>query len=469
MDGTLIKTDVLWESLVRLVKRNPAYLLMLPVWLAKGRANLKRQIASRVEVDATLLPYHAGLVGWLSELRAAGRPLILATAADRALANRVAEHLGLFSDVMGSDGETNLRGGRKAEALVKRFGERGYDYAGDSHVDLPVWRQAHAAVVVGRPGGALETAAGKVTSVARTFPAGPPKWRMAVKALRPHQWSKNLIIFIPLLASHQMGRLPLLVLSVKAFVAFCATASSVYVVNDLLDLESDRRHARKCRRPFASGDLPISWGLVMAPALIVTGFAIAFTERPLFQCVLLGYLLLSTAYSHGGKQAPLLDVFMLATLYTVRLIAGHAATGIVYSNWLFMFSMFIFLSLALAKRFVEISSLPPGVTLAHGRGYKVDDAPVLSALGIGNGLLAALVFALYANSTEVTKLYRNPGMLLLMCPLILYWISRVWLLAHRGKLHDDPVVFALKDNLSYLLAVLALVVIWIAAGHGGHP
>jgi 4-hydroxybenzoate polyprenyltransferase len=466
MDGTLIKTDVLWESLVRLLKQNPLFLFLLPIWLAKGRANLKRQIAARAEIDATLLPYNAALIAYLTELKAAGRPLILTTAADSALAASVAAHLGLFSEVMSSDGETNLRGASKAEALVKRFGERGFDYAGDSWVDLPVWQRSNAGIVVATPGGKLENAAGKVADVACTFPKGPPVWRAALKALRPHQWCKNFIIFVPLLAAHEFNRLPLLLQSVKGFLAFCATASAIYIFHDLLDLDSDRRHARKCRRPFASGDLPIAWGLIMAPALVVAGFAIAFTEPAAFQAVLLFYLLLSSAYSHGAKQVPLLDVFVLTALYVVRLIAGHAATGVVYSNWLFIFAMFIFLSLALAKRFVEISGLPPGVTLAHGRGYRATDSSLLAALGIGNGLLAVLVLALYANSTEVTRLYRYPAMLLLMCPLLLFWISRVWMLAHRGQLHDDPVVFALKDKASYALAALALAIILVASGRG---
>ncbi len=402
----------------------------------------------------------------LKDWKAAGRSLILATAADSESAKRVADHVGLFSEVLGSDGHTNLRGANKAAALTKKFGERGFDYAGDSRVDLPVWQHSRSAIVVAKPGGSLENAAGKITNVALTLPEGPPKWLSALKAMRPHQWCKNLIIFVPLLASHRFTQLPLVLSSLGAFFSFCAAASAVYVVNDLLDLDADRRHARKCRRAFASGDLPISWGLIMAPALAAIAFGISLGLNPAFRLVLLCYMLFSSAYSHWAKQVPLVDVFILAALYTIRLIAGHYATEVALSNWLFIFSMFIFLSLALAKRFVEISALPAQPGLIHGRGYRSADSSLLASLGLANGLLAVLVFALYAKSPEAAILYSHPGMLLLICPLLLYWISRVWMLAHRGEMHDDPVVFALKDWISYLLAAAALVVLWLAAGAG---
>lgn len=465
LDGTLIKSDLLWEALVRLVKRNPAQVLLLPFWLAKGLANFKRQIARRAPVDVALLPYRAELVSRLTEMKAAGRPLVLATATDSEQAKQVAAHAGLFTEVMGSDGRTNLRGAAKAEALVKRYGERGFDYAGDSTRDLPVWQRARSAIVVATPGGSLEKAAGKVSNIVLTLPSGPPKWQAALKAMRPYQWCKNLIIFVPLLASHRFTQLPLLMRSIDGFVAFCAAASAVYVANDLLDLDSDRRHAIKCRRGFASGDLPISWGLVMAPGLIVAAFAVALTVGAEFQMLLLVYLLLSSAYSHWAKQVPLLDVFILTTLYTMRLIAGHSVTGILLSNWLFIFSLFIFLSLALAKRYVEVTGSPAGLATVHGRGYKPGDSSLLAELGIGNGLMSVLVLALYAKSPEAALLYLHPGRLLLICPLFMYWISRVWLLAHRGQLHEDPVVFTLRDKVSYLLAVLALGIFWFASSH----
>jgi 4-hydroxybenzoate polyprenyltransferase len=282
-------------------------------------------------------------------------------------------------------------------------------------------------------------------------------------ALRPHQWVKNLIVCVPLITSHQITRPALALKGLGAFAAFCLCASGVYVMNDLLDLEADRRHPDKCSRPFAAGTLPIPAGLAAFPLLLAAGLLLAWRLSPGFAAVLGVYLVLTTSYSWRLKQVALLDVFCLAALYTIRLIGGHESTGVEYSFWLLVFSMFIFLSLALLKRFVELDAARRQNRPAlEGRGYAAGDAELVAVLGSTCGCLAVLVLALYVNSDKVVVLYRHPMLLLLICPLLLYWISRVWMIAHRGQMHGDPIVFALKDPASYGAGLLTLGVLWAA-------
>ncbi len=469
LDGTLIRTDVLWESLALLLKRNPLYLLALPFWLLRGRAFMKKQIAARTELNPADLPYHGPFLEYLRAEHTKGRPLILATAADLRLAKAVADHIGLFSAVLASDGKTNLRGKNKGNTLSERFGKKSFDYAGNSTVDLPVWQQAREAIVV-NANDHLAERAGKLTTVGRVFNEPGSFLRALIKAIRPHQWVKNIIIFVPLLTSHNVGNPLYLVSAVLAFVSFSLCASAVYVLNDLLDLAADRHHPRKKRRPFASGALPLPVGFVLAPLMLIVSVGIAALVSWNFLAMLALYFVLTTTYSWRVKRIALLDVFFLAGLYTMRLIAGHAATGIAYSSWLLAFSMFIFLSLALVKRFTELHGLRrENRHDSKGRGYNSGDLEIVAMLGIASGFLAVLVMALYVNSDQVTVLYKNPIVLLLMCPLLLYWISRVWLFAHRGFMHDDPIVFALKDRVSYCIGALTLGVVWLATGHYHWP
>jgi 4-hydroxybenzoate polyprenyltransferase/phosphoserine phosphatase len=465
LDGTLIKTDLLWESFVRLLRRNPLFLFVVPLWLFKGRANLKHQIATRADLDAASLPYHQIFLDFLRAEKQQGRTLILVTACDYRLAKGVAEHLGLFAEVMASDGQLNLRGTHKAAKLAERFGERGFDYAGNSSTDLPVWQQAREAIVVNAHPN-LATRAGNCARVSRVFESSGSCLRPLLRVLRPHQWVKNLILFVPLLTSHKLEQFPLLFDGILAFIAFSLCASAVYVLNDLLDLDADRHHPTKKFRPFASGDLPLPIGLLLFPILMAVSAGISRALPPSFAGVLAVYLVLTTSYSWRLKRVALLDVFFLAGLYTIRLVAGHEATGVVYSFWLLAFSMFIFLSLALVKRCVELSGVRQQKgSHVRGRGYGPEDLELVATLGTVSGYLAVLVLALYVNSPEVRVLYRYPTALLLVCPLLLYWISRVWLLAHRGQMHDDPIVFALKDRVSYIVGALTLAVLWLGTGH----
>jgi 4-hydroxybenzoate polyprenyltransferase/phosphoserine phosphatase len=462
LDGTVLRTDVAWESIARLLRRNPFYLALLPFWWLRGRAWLKRQLAVRTTIDVATLPCNRAFLDFLRQERRRGRHLCLATASDGQLAGAVAAHLGLFSEVLASDGRTNLRGRVKADRLVERFGERGFDYAGNSSVDLPVWAHARRALLVNASPGLAARAARRAT-VSRVFDS-PVSWcKAAVQALRPHQWMKNLILFVPLITSHQITRPSQALKALWAFAAFCLCSSGVYVMNDLLDLEADRRNPGKCSRPFAAGTLPIPAGLAAFPLLLAAGLLLGWGLCPSFAAVLGLYLVLTTTYSWRLKQVALLDVFCLAALYTIRLIGGHESTGVEYSFWLLVFSMFIFLSLALVKRFVELDALRrQNKPALEGRGYAAGDAELVAALGSTSGYLAVLVLALYVNSEKVMVLYRRPMLLLLICPLLLYWISRVWLIAHRGQMHGDPIVFALKDRPSYLVGLLTLVVLWVA-------
>ncbi|HXF10614.1 MAG TPA: UbiA family prenyltransferase [Desulfuromonadaceae bacterium] len=464
LDGTLIKTDMLWEHLVRLLRKNPFAMFAVLSWWLRGRAFLKQQLVRRVTVDASTLPFHEPFLAWLKEQKASGRKLILATASDLQMATPVAERAGIFDEVLASDGRTNLRSRNKLKALTEKFGDRGFDYAGNSTADIAVWDGCRQAVVVNASAG-LARRAGRHVAVAKIFEPSAGFLPAIVRCLRPHQWVKNLIIFAPIVAAHKLNDTALLVRDLEAFVLFCLGASGVYIMNDLLDLDADRRHTSKRNRPLASGTLPIQAGLFLAPILLAAALGGAFWLPTPFPAVMAGYMILTIAYSLRIKRVVLLDVFFLAGLYTIRLIGGHAATGIVYSAWLLMFSMFIFLSLALVKRYVELAEKKEDDAPIAGRGYEAGDLEIVASLGTGSGFLAALVLALYVNSEQVTTLYAHPNLLLLVCPLLLYWVSRVWLLAHRRLLHDDPVLFAVKDPTSYVIGILALAVLWLAAAH----
>lgn len=465
LDGTLIRTDMMWESLARLLRDRPLAALAIPLWLLRGRAFLKQQLAARVRIDPVSLPYHEEFLAWLKIQKASGRRLVLATASDIEMAKPIAKYLGLFDEVMASDGQVNLRDQAKLDALTKKFGPRGFDYAGNSSVDLDVWRGSRQAVVVNASENLARQAAA-LTQLGPTFLSNGRPLAALLQCLRPHQWIKNLIILVPLLTAHKLGEQDLLMSAGLALIAFCLCASSVYLFNDLLDLEADRHHPTKRNRPFASGRLPLQVGLFGAPLVLLAGLGIALSLSPSFAGVAALYVALSTAYSWRIKQIALLDVFFLAGLYTLRLVAGHVATNIAWSAWLLVFSMFIFLSLALMKRFQELQAVrQQNGHEVKGRGYTAADLELVTTLGLVSGFIAVLVLALYVNSEQVVKLYAHPTLLLLVCPLLLYWISRVWFLTHRGQMHDDPTAFAFKDWVSYLIGALTFGIMWLATGH----
>ena len=467
LDGTLIHTDMLHESALRTLRDKPFEVLRIPFFLARGKAVLKRRLAQHGEFDAASLPYNTALLDWLRQERGNGRKLILCTASDHTIANAIAEHLGVFDEVMASDGVTNLAGKNKADALVQRFGQAGYDYAGNSHADLPVWRSARRAVVVNAPADLARRAAA-CCEVERAFAApgaGFTAWR---RVLRVHQWLKNLLLFVPLFAAHQFTDLAHWMPLLLAFIAFSLCASSVYIANDLLDLESDRQHPRKRNRPFASGQVPAWQGVLCAPLLLAASAGVAWQVGGSFFAWLAGYFVLTCAYSWLLKRLMLVDCLTLAMLYTLRIVAGAAALSMPLSYWLLAFSVFLFLSLAFVKRYAELQvQILHGKKKAHGRGYYTSDAPLIQMLGICAGYAALVVLALYLNSEAVLVLYRAPEFVWGAIPAMLFWVSWMWMQAHRGHMHDDPLVFAVKDKASLLAG--ACFAALLAVGAVGWP
>ncbi len=450
LDGTLLRSDMLHESALRALRDRPLAALLIPYWTLRGKAFVKHRLAALTDFDPSSLPYHEPFLDWLRELRAAGRPLMLCTASDAAIAGAIARHLGIFDDVMASDGITNLSGTDKADALVKRFGERGFDYAGNESKDLSIWRRANRAIVVNASEGLVD-AARKVCEVDRIFPSQRPGIGTWMRTLRVHQWLKNLLLFIPLFAAHRATEWaawpPLLI----AFCSFSLCASSVYIANDLFDLDSDRQHHRKRNRPFAAGLLPIRVGVLVAPALIVVSFVLARYTTIEFAGWLAFYFALTCAYSWVLKRLVLVDCLTLAMLYTLRIVAGAAAVGMPLSSWLLAFAVFLFLSLAFVKRYAEIeTNRVDGKAKIKGRGYYTSDASLIQALGIASGYAAVVVLALYLNTDTVLRLYKTPEIIWGALPVTLFWISWIWLKAHRGEMHDDPMVFAMKDRTSLM-------------------
>lgn len=457
LDGTLLKSDLLYESLLALLSRNPLYVFLLPLWLLRGKAALKHEIACRTELDVETLPYDARVIKALQETSA--RPRVLCTASNSKFAHAIADHLGVFDAVIASDDAVNLAGHHKARVLRERFGDKAFDYMGNHAVDLHVWRSARQAWVV-NGSDALARRAASACEVAEHFPGGNGRLATWIKAIRVHQWLKNLLVFVPLLASHRLFEPGTIIAALLAFFAFGLCASGVYVLNDLLDLPADRRHPRKCRRPFAAGELKLAHGLAAAPILTIAGFGVAALTTPLFVLALLVYYAMTLAYSLRLKRIVMVDVVLLAGLYTIRIIGGALAIGSQLSFWLLAFSMFIFLSLAVLKRYTElVDMLAAGKQVASGRGYGVDDLPLVQSLGTASGYIAVLVFALYINSPESLELYRRPEVLWLLCPMLLYWISRAWVIAHRGGMHDDPVVFAVTDRASQIVLIMCGAII----------
>jgi 4-hydroxybenzoate polyprenyltransferase/phosphoserine phosphatase len=466
LDGTLVRCDLLAEQVLELARRRPALLLRLPFWLSRGRARLKQEIASRVSIDPRNLPYNPELLELLERERRAGRRIVLVTAAHRSTARRIADHLELFDEVIATERDVNLKGRTKRDELVRRFGERGFDYAGNSAVDVPVWSAARTAIVVNC---ARRVASRVACPPERVLDRQRGMTGRLVSAIRVRQWVKNLLIFVPMLLAWRAGEPELLVQALLAFVSFSFGASAIYVLNDLLDLGPDRTHPTKCRRPFASGDLPLWAGVLVAPALAAASLAIGAFLPPHYLPVLLLYFLLTSAYSMALKRVVLIDVLLLAALYSLRITAGSTATGVAVSEWLLAFSLFIFLSLGGVKRYVELHrnqrETKAGVErLVPGRGYVPSDLAIILQMGLSSGYMAVLVLALYVSSETVTVLYRQPSILWFVCPVLLYWISRVWMLAHRGRLREDPVMFAVRDRVTWVVAAVASAIALAARG-----
>jgi 4-hydroxybenzoate polyprenyltransferase len=462
LDGTLVKTDLLWESVLLLLRRQPLLALHLPLWLLKGRAKFKGEVARRVTLNVATLPYNEEVVSHLRKEWQNGRKLVLATASHVRFARQVAGHLGFFTEAALGTDEINLKGTIKLKALQERFGTRGYDYIGNCRSDLPVWGQANQALAVTKSSSLLKQIQ-QVASVGQVFQPQHFLIRHLIKAMRIHQWTKNILVLVPLIASHQVLNGPRLLAALVAFFSFSLCASSVYILNDCLDLEADRNHPTKRRRPLAAGDLSIPAGLATSLGCLVASFILSAVLPLAYVVVLALYFILTSSYSLYLKRLVLVDVVVLAQLYTVRVYAGGAATDIAPSHWLLTFSLFMFFSLALMKRFTEIKFKSLGEdeqTGIRGRDYRTADAEHIASIGSSSGLIAVLVLALYISSKEVLALYSRPEVLWVICPLMLYWITRAWMLTYRNSMDDDPVVFAVRDPKSYVVAfVIGMIVV----------
>jgi 4-hydroxybenzoate polyprenyltransferase/phosphoserine phosphatase len=458
LDGTLVKSDTLVDSLMVLARRNPKALLQAPFWALKGKAHLKSQVAGLVSLDVAHLPYNRALREYLEDEHAAGRTLILATGADSVLAHRIAAHLEIFDDVLASDGEVNLTGRNKLQQLQERFSADGFDYIGNAIPDLPLLQGATQAMVA-NPNLALRSALKtKKIAISKRFIDRAPLLVAVTKALRLHQWAKNVLVFLPLLLAHSVHAATVLT-ALAAFICFSLTASATYILNDLLDLETDRIHLKKRRRAFAAGDLSVAAGIGLSLIMGATAVVTAMFLPRKFLVYLLVYLVTTVAYSLKLKRIVLVDVIVLSSLYTIRMLAGAAATATPISPWLAAFSIFLFLSLAMVKRFAELQNLNVrGVAPSNGRGYLLSDIEQLRSFGTSSAYASIVVLALYISGHDVAALYHHPERMWLMTPVMILWISRVWLLASRGELDEDPVVFALTDRTSLLLGLGILLI-----------
>jgi len=461
LDGTLIRGNVLWECVLVLLRTRPITLLLFPFWLLSGRAALKRHLAARAHLNPASLPYRKQVLDLLHQEKAAGRCIALVTAADRELAEAISSYLGVFDEVHASDGQLNLKGANKAAFLVQHFAQTGFEYVGDSAADIDVWRNARAAYVVGTEARAEQAAA--VTTLKATILEPHASFRTSfqtwIDALRGHHWAKNLLLFLPLALSHNLAVQPI-VRTLAGFALYGLCASGLYILNDLLDLHSDREHPWKKERPFAAGAISIPQGFVASFILLSSALGLGFFLNVRFGLVLLGYASLTMLYSLYLKKIALLDVFVLSSFYSFRILAGALISGTPLSQWFLAFSMFLFLSLAMAKRYSELLHASDLVKAGNsGRGYRTGDRELLLSLGVGSSFSAVVIFSLYVHSPDVRLLYSSPEFLFLLCPIVLYWLSRNWLLAHRGELKEDPVTLAIRDPVSYGVALASAAVI----------
>ncbi|MEM7689274.1 MAG: UbiA family prenyltransferase [Pseudomonadota bacterium] len=457
VDGTLVRGDLLHEATLQLLATNPLQAWRIIPWLARGKAALKEELSARIDPGLDLVPLRQEVLDRVEEARQEGRPVVLASASPRRWIEPLAQRIG-GADVMASDESTNLAGEAKRSALVKRFGEGGFDYIGDSPADIPVWSSARRKLVIGN-GRGIENKVDGAMAIVQDRPSS----KHYLRALRPHQWAKNLLLFLPLVAGHEFFDPKAILASLIAFIAFSVVASSAYIINDLLDLPSDRDHPEKCNRPFATGAVSPLRGIGMSICLIGIGVLISLLLPQPFTAVLGIYLALTLGYSFVLKRQVMIDIIALGGLYTIRVFAGVVALEQTQSTWLFMFSLFLFLSLAAIKRCTElVARREAGKANPPGRGYRIEDIHALFPLAAAAGYGAVLVVALYLSSPDIMVLYSYPERMWLICPILLYWVSRIIVIASRNELHHDPLIFALTDKVSWMVVGLAGLVILVA-------
>ncbi len=458
LDGTLIKTDLLYESFILLLKKNFFYIFLCFFWLLKGVANLKHQIASRVEINIDALPYNNHLISFIESQK---HEIYLATAANEKFAEQIYSKFSFIKSYFASDETVNLMSKTKAKLLIEKFGEQGFEYFGDSGMDVEVWKHASRANLVDCSGALADKVKRLLgESKVNVFSVRKFNFKSYIKQIRVHQWVKNLLVFFPIIAAHQIDNIDLVTKAMIAFVAFSLCASSVYMLNDLLDLEDDRLHKSKSSRPLAAGLVSIKSILLLIPIFLFAAFAFALSISMAFTAVLLLYYFLTVFYSFFLKRVVILDCILLASLYAIRTIAGGVAASVDLSFWFIAFSIFVFLSLAFLKRYAELVNSPYEDKESSARGYIKSDAELIAGLGIASSFISVLILVLYINSYQAQNLYHYPYLLSIICLLCLYWFSRAWLLTHRAKMHDDPVLFAIKDPVSIVIFLLVLLIVY---------
>jgi len=461
LDGTLTVTDTLYESFAKLCFHDPLAALVSLTHIASGPAAAKRYLAGRCRLDPATLPYRADLIELVKSEKARGRAIHLVTAADQSVADLCAAELGLFESATGSNGAHNLKGPNKLEHLRGRF-PGGFIYAGDGTADLPVFRAARGVILCDVSSATEAALAGSGVLANLRRPANAP--RAWMRAFRLHQWAKNILLFVPLFVGHAYGDPRTIAAALLGFMLLCVLSSATYIINDLADLDADRRHPTKRLRPFASGALKILHGLIAAPLMIAGALAGALALSPPFATALLAYLVLTSAYSFGLKRVPLLDVFVIGVLFTLRIVMGAEVAGLSHSAWLLSFALAFFISLALSKRHGEVMRAARNeVEEIVGRGYRRNDWPITLTFGIGIGLVSVVIMLLYmTNDATPSGFYRQPGWLYAIPALLTVWLMRIWLLSNRMLLHDDPVVFALRDRVSLGLGVAVATAFYLA-------
>ena len=462
LDGTLIRTDSLFETWLMASRRHPFACLAASFSLLRGRNHFKCALAKIAVPRVDQLPYNSEIVDLVSREASGGRVVVLATGAAQPIALAVAKHVGNFCAVISTDERSNCAGSEKARRLVKAFGDKQFYYVGDSVRDFPVWQKSAGAVIVNATPGLAGRVAASGVPVLAEFPKKRRMPRELFRTLRVHQWSKNLLVFVAILLSHRFLDIRAWRNASVLFAAMSLCASGAYLVNDVFDLEADRSHPEKRKRPFASGSLSLSFAFWFIPLLLVSAAGLSPALPVGARLWLAGYLIATLTYTLFLKEKLLVDVFLLAGLYTLRVLAGGSATGITISPWTLAFSMFMFLSLAILKRYSELVATANASFALPRRNYYRSDLSMLGSLGTASGYISVLVLALYIHSPEVTPLYRHPWLLWSICPLVAYWISRMWIFASRAAIPDDPILFALKDRISYLVAVLCAALLLMA-------
>lgn len=461
LDETLVRTDTFFEAIFSLVKSNPLLIFYFPFWILKGLPYLKNQIFSKVEIDFSSLPYNQKVLDFLYIEKSKGRKLVLVTATPQFIADKVEKHLNLFDEVYGSDDKINLKSHKKANKLVELYGEKGFDYIGDSLADINVWSKCRYSYLVAKTNYS-QLKIQKTIQIKEIIDTNEQIFKSIVKEIRIYQWIKNLLLFIPLIMAHNITDVLLIKKNIAAFFAFSFIASLVYVINDIFDIDNDRKHRTKKNRPFASGKLRLQYVIILIPILIILSLFSVFLFLDFnFLLILIVYFVTTSLYSFYLKKVVLLDILILSILFTLRIFAGGIATQTTLSPWLLGFTLFLFLSLAFIKRYTELEYIKSEQkSKTTGRGYITSDIPMIQSMGISSGFISVLVLVLYFNSEDVKLLYSNPLVLWAVTPIFLYWIINIWFVASRGNMHDDPVVFAAKDKVSYIVFTLIGIILY---------